>query len=559
MHTPTAVRSTLIFACVACFTSTAFALTPETSSLVSATTITAPGALKLDGTTAYYGIKECKSAYTNSGEIQVTYTTTVDPSEVSGSQTRLAGVYTFAVVRNAATGVTCPGESCINIENDDYSLTTTTALVGLPFRTLIGVTSLEACDGFDSEFFVRMTMREEDAEDTTVVPADARIIVDTKRPGAPPSFTFDVTENKISATWELPSDNDVTQYGIYYSTTPFTGGVVSSTQKKSFIAGEDRTSSDFTVSLTAGDTVYVAMVTVDETGNESLLSEVQTALIVETNDFWELYQGAGGEETGGCNAIGGGGAAWLLLGIAGLFARRKKIRGFRQASAIVVLLTGLGFSSTASADSPISGSLELKLGGYYPGVDDEFGGNGPYAATFGTDWRFYAEMEIGFFFWQGFGKLGTAYHLGYSSATGNALNPDGTSSSDETSFSVIANRASLLYRFDVLQDEFNLPLVPVLKVGPDYVLWYSDGGDGETSKVDGNSASGGKWGYHASISLQFLLDVVDPSSAATFDMNWGVNNSYFFGEYMITQVDDFGGAGIDLSDNMWLFGLAFEY
>ncbi len=558
MHTPTAVRSTLVLACVACFTSTAFALSPETSSLVSATTIAAPGALKLDGTTAYYGISECESAYTNNNEIQITYTTTVDPSEVSGSQTRLAGVYSFAVVRDASTGVTCPGESCTEINEDDYSLTTTTVLVGLPFRVLVGVTSAAACEGFDSEFFVRMTMREEDAEDTTVVPADARIIVDTVRPGAPPSFTFDVTENKISATWELPDDNDVIQYGIYYSTTPFTGGVVSTTQSSKFIAGEDRTTADFTVDLNAGDTVYVAMVTVDETGNESLLSEVQTANVVQTDDFWELYQAAGGEETGGCNAVGGG-AAWLLLGIAGLFGRRRKLRGLRKASVLGVLLTGLFFSGNASAESPISGSLELKLGGYYPAVDDEFGGTGPYAAAFGTDWRFYGEMEIGFFFWQGFGKLGSAYHLGYSSATGNALNPDGTASSDSTSFSVISNRASLLYRFDVLQESFNVPLVPVLKVGPDYVLWYSDGGDGSTSKVGDRSASGGKWGYHAALSLQFLLDVIDPSSAATFDMNWGVNNSYFFGEYMITQVDDFGGAGIDLSDNMWLFGLAFEY
>ena len=42
-------------------------------------------------------------------------------------------------------------------------------------------------------------------------------------------------------------------------------------------------------------------------------------------------------------------------------------------------------------------------------------------------------------------------------------------------------------------------------------------------------------------------------------MSWGVNNSYFFAEYMITRIDGFGSPGFDLSDNMWMFGLAFEF
>ncbi|MEZ4461387.1 MAG: MXAN_2562 family outer membrane beta-barrel protein [bacterium] len=539
----------------------AFALTPETSSLVSTTTLSAPRALKLDGTTAYYGISECQSAYTDDAKIDTTFTTLVDPNQTSGSNTRLEGAYYFAVPRDSGTAVICPGEKCTEIDDGDYTTTTTTVVPSVPFRALVGVTSAEACDGFDSEFFTRINLREADAEDTTVVPTDSRIIVDTIRPGAPPSFSFEVTENKITASWELPSDDDVIQYGVYYSTTEFTGGgLADSTLKSSFIAGADRTSADFTVSLAADETVYVAMVAVDETGNESLLSTVQTATVVQTSDFWELYKGAGGSETGGCDA-GAGMAAWMLLGVAGLFRRRswRLTRKSKVLVASVLASSTLLVATDAFADSPISGSMELKLGGYYPAIDDEFGGNGPYAAVFGTDWNMYGEFEIGFFFWQGFGKLGTTYHLGYSSATGSALAADGTKSSDETTFTTIPNRASLVYRFDILQEKLHIPLVPVAKAGLDYVLWYSEGGNGDTSKVGNDSASGGKWGYHGALSLQFLLDVIDPSSAATFDMNWGVNNSYFFAEYMMTKIDDFGGTGLDLSDNMWLFGLAFEF
>lgn len=538
----------------------AFALAPETSSLVSTTTVVAPHAVNIDGTTAYYGIAECEAAYSDDSVIETTFTTLVDPTETSGSQERLAGIFTFTVARDAGSAVTCPSDACTDVDNGDYSTTTSTVRASIPFRGLVGISAASACDGFDGEFFTRINLREADADDTTVVPTDSRIIVDTVRPQPPTNFTFEVTENKISANWELSSDDDVTRYGVYYSTTPFTGGTLADGSLGSaFVTGDDRTSNDFTVSLSGDDTVYVAMVAVDETGNESVLSEVQSATVVQTQDFWELYQAAGGQEEGGCNAAGGA-AGWLLLGFAGLLGRRRRGRKMLAAALPTVAAGALMLSpADASAASPVTGSLDLKLGGYYPAIDDEFGGAGPYAAAFGSDWRFYTEFEVGFYFWQGFGKLGTSYHLGYSSATGNALTADGTSSSDETSFTIIPNRASLVYRFDELPRRFNVPLALVGKVGLDYVLWYSDGGDGSTSQANGKTASGGKMGYHAALSGQFLLDVIDPASAATFDMNWGVNNSYLFAEYMIASIDDFGGAGLDLSDNMWLFGLSFEY
>lgn len=550
------VWAALVGLCVTGVGSSGWALSPETSSLVSTTSMLAPRALSIDGTTAFYGIEHCQSAYNDDALIETTFTTSVDPTATSGTQERLAGVYYFAVPRDSGTAVTCPSEKCTEVDDGDYTTTTTTVVASIPFRELVGVTSAEACEGFDSEFFTRINLREADVEDTTVVATDGRIIVDTVRPAPPTSFTFEVTENKITANWELPADDDVLRYGIFYSTEPFTGGVLGdSSLNSAFVAGEDRTSGDFTVSLPASSTVYVAMVTVDETGNESLMSEVQTASVVETSDFWELYKGAGGAEAGGCNA-GGGMAAWMLLGAAGLFGRRRRrVRVSAGAAAVGLLLV----ASPAWAESPVSGSLDLKMGGYYPAIDDEFGGKGPYAQAFGSDSRFYTEFELGFYFWQGFGKLGTSYHLGFSSATGNALAADGTESADETSFSVIPNRLSLMYRFDVLKEEFNVPLALVGKAGLDYVLWYSEGGDGETSVVDGESASGGKWGYHGALSLQFLLDVVDPASAATFDMNWGINNSYFFAEYMMTNVDGFGAEGLNLSDNMWMFGLSLEF
>ena len=105
----------------------------------------------------------------------------------------------------------------------------------------------------------------------------------------------------------------------------------------------------------------------------------------------------------------------------------------------------------------------------------------------------------------------------------------------------------------------SIPLVPVLKAGVDYVLWSIDGADGETANYNGNEASGGIGGVHASVGLHLLLDIFSDASAASFDLNWGVNNSYLFGEYMVTQIDNFSDEGFDLSDDIWAFGLAFEF
>lgn len=232
-----------------------------------------------------------------------------------------------------------------------------------------------------------------------------------------------------------------------------------------------------------------------------------------------------------------------------------------------ILLTLLVSQSTAMAQSAIHGNAELKLGGYYPAIDDSYSGTGPYETFFGKDWRFHGELEWDIYFLQSVlpvGKLGVGFHIGYSSATGSVqiATENATAASDdigETSFTTIPLRVSLLYRYDYSAIHHGIPLVPALKVGLDYVFWDVEDSNGETATYQGVAAQGGKFGYHAAFALHLLLDVIDENSAAYMDMSWGVNNSYFFAEYMLVRVDDFGGGGLDLSDNMWMFGLAFEF
>ncbi len=238
----------------------------------------------------------------------------------------------------------------------------------------------------------------------------------------------------------------------------------------------------------------------------------------------------------------------------------------RRASLLALTLATL-CPAMASAQSSLSGNAEFKLGGYIPNIDNEFaGGQGPYRDFFGDDWQLYAEMEWDIYILRRLipaGKLGIGLHLGYTSDTAPVRGGESAEGDDElpgeTSLTVIPLRVSLLYRFDYLAINHNIPFVPVFKGGLDYYLWSISDSGGDRASFGGDSGAGGRAGWHGAFSLQFLLDVIDPGSAAYMDMSWGVNNSYFFAEYMITRIDGFGSPGFDLSDNMWMFGLAFEF
>ena len=215
--------------------------------------------------------------------------------------------------------------------------------------------------------------------------------------------------------------------------------------------------------------------------------------------------------------------------------------------------------ATVQAQTPTYGNFEFKLGGWYPSIDDEFGGSGPFEQHFGDGNLLIGEIEFGAYFWQGFGKLGASLSVGYTTVTGNALATDGTSVSDETTFSVWPFRANVLYRLDIWAEDNGFPLVPAAKLGLDLHHWNTRDTQGNVSSTNDRQGSGWKWGWHGSLGVHFLLDIIDPESAALFDLNWGINNTYLFAEFYLQQVNDFGADGLDLSDNFFMFGLNFEY
>jgi hypothetical protein len=229
---------------------------------------------------------------------------------------------------------------------------------------------------------------------------------------------------------------------------------------------------------------------------------------------------------------------------------------------LVCVVAFVGVPAAAHAQSPIHGIAEFRLGGYYPSIDEEEGLEGePFADIFGDSHRVLVSYEMGVYLWRGFGALALTGSVGYTSFGGKALVGDGEESdlSEPTDFDVFPLGASLQYRFDVLEKRWSIPIVPVAKGGLDYMLWRIQGPDGDTSSFEGDEARGGKLGWHLAGALHLQLDWIDPRSSASMDTIWGINNTYAFAEYTMLRVDDFGGEGFDLSDDMWTFGLAFEF
>lgn len=227
-------------------------------------------------------------------------------------------------------------------------------------------------------------------------------------------------------------------------------------------------------------------------------------------------------------------------------------------------------SETTNSDSPIAGSFELKLGGYYPSnIDEELRAAGQppaFKEFYGTDSLLYGELVVERYILKRYGKFGFGGHIGIARRKGNVLAADESIADEnmdlpgETNFRVIPLRASLFYKYDYSAIHHNVPLVPFVRAGLDYHLWRVADSEGDvSSEDDGATSRGARSGWHASLGMQLLLDFVDPATAAAFDLSWGVNNSYLFGEYMISRVDSFGADGLDLSDEQWLFGLAFEF
>ncbi len=230
--------------------------------------------------------------------------------------------------------------------------------------------------------------------------------------------------------------------------------------------------------------------------------------------------------------------------------------------AVFGFVVALLIAGPTRAESPRDMVLEIKFGPFRPSVDSEFGGKAsPYKDVMGGGSVLMSQVEYQYEFYNRVGVVAVGASLGYARDQGTARLSDGQESNDSTTFHLVPLSLSAVYRFDYLAQNFRVPLVPHVKAGFDYYLWWITDAVGQVARSkDGAVGQGGTFGGHVTVGLAFHMDFLSPDMAQTFDADVGVNNTYLFAEYVMSWVNDFGSSrSLDLSSRTFLFGIAFEF
>jgi hypothetical protein len=221
-------------------------------------------------------------------------------------------------------------------------------------------------------------------------------------------------------------------------------------------------------------------------------------------------------------------------------------------------------ASRAESGSPQYFAFELRFGPYYPAIDDEFGGTGPYAQVFGDSGKFSFGFE---FDWQALripwvGTIGPGVGWSYMSTSAKArkAGTDAESSVD-SSLTIMPMHASAVLRLDELFRRTGIPVVPYGKIGFGMGIWSTSIGD-ETSKVtaDGSEVLGRglSFGLHWAVGGMLALDWLSPRSMATLDAETGINHIYLFGEWLNYNLGTFSESQMQVGTSTWTVGLAME-
>lgn len=207
-------------------------------------------------------------------------------------------------------------------------------------------------------------------------------------------------------------------------------------------------------------------------------------------------------------------------------------------------------------------AFELRFGPYNPKVDDNLA-SPVYADFFGDTNRYMFGIEADWQAWRVpyVGSLGIGVGWGYTQMAGtNKIQfevpgeapPD---ISQESTLNIMPFYGVGVLRIDTFARNFHVPLVPYAKLGLSWAFWWVNDGIGTATNDAGTKGKDVSVGYQAAIGGMFLLDILDRGAALSADVDSGVNNSYLFFEW---SMSDYGGDQMNVGSSNWVTGLAFE-
>jgi hypothetical protein len=221
--------------------------------------------------------------------------------------------------------------------------------------------------------------------------------------------------------------------------------------------------------------------------------------------------------------------------------------------------------------SLISWHAGIRVGPYTPDVGNPLQ-NDPsrYDAHFGTSQHLLTMLDIDYILWTGFGQVGVGGSIGYWQKTArafttmNMMTPDVRSNAPEA-FRLVPFALTATYRFTMLDDEYGIPVVPYVRGGLSYYVWWvSVNGHyaricDDNNENCGNKALGASLGVQGAIGLAVRAERIDASTAMSMQQS-GIQHAGIYAELSLAKVDGFGSdKKLSVGDRSWFAGFDFEF
>jgi hypothetical protein len=216
----------------------------------------------------------------------------------------------------------------------------------------------------------------------------------------------------------------------------------------------------------------------------------------------------------------------------------------------------------------------VRVGPYTPAIDSQnatrnSAGQGPYEAMFGG-YTIMPMLDVDRFLWTGFGEFGVGLSVGYMGKTAHAYTMTSDPNSptrerspgDETSFRLIPLELTATYRLTYFDDEFGVPIVPFVRGGFGYYVWWATAPDGSfsTDPMDSNNkALGATAGLVGALGIAVRAERIDAEAAQSMHES-GLEHAGFYGEVSAGWIDGFGkSTKLDVGGTTWFAGVDFEF
>lgn len=435
-------------------------------------------------------------------------------------------------------------------------------------------------------------------------------LVDTVTPDAPTSFTVTGGDGRFRLRVGLANNDEVAKYIVRYREVSdeaeevAEGGCANWTDYKERESVRQGSTSDATEFIIEGvenaKTFEVCAAARDIAGNIGAFSAPQLVTTRNECDFIECFPGE--PPTGYCGQVPGSMLAmWGVLALLArsVLGRRKSAIGNRSSalgyrlSVIGALLLAPALASAQDSEPPDGADafilnegdrvhqsarpqfgFELRFGPWRPaiGTDNE---REAYDTVYGDDNSLFKDrplmkqIEVSWYPWDKFGVGGLFFRIGHWRASGRTRDcPDSDGCADggldgsvrgneKTSLTVMPLTVGAVFKLDYFKEKFYIPLVPYVKGGIDYFLWFNSAAGKTSIASDGSKGRGGTFGVNGSVGLALNLDWIEPGAAMSGRSGSGIADTYLFIEYSMAY-SGFRSSGLEMTENYALVGLAID-